>query len=101
MSGSAGVMSNQVAKRAKTAPDFAIASLAPADPIIARMVQNRSRKEMRKYLIRCFFAVSPNDGILRHPVWNATPPKKRGHIHSCPGIQFVPASGTRAMAADS
>ncbi len=35
------------------------------------------------------------------PVWNATPPKKRGHVPSCPGIQFVPASGTRAMAADS
>src|SRR5262249_45604997 len=79
MSGSAGVMSNQVAKPAKPAPDFATASIALAGTILARMVPNRSRKEMRKYLIRCFFAVSPNDGIVRPPVWNATPPKAGSH----------------------
>src|SRR6516164_1222621 len=78
MSGSAGVMSNQVAKPAKPAPDLTTASIAPAGTILARMVPNRSRKEMRKYLICCFFAISPNDGIVLPPVWNATP-KARSH----------------------
>src|SRR5246127_4393328 len=79
MSGSAGVMSNQVAKPAKPAPDLATASIAPAGTILARMVPNRSRKEMRKYLIRCFFAVSPNDGMLRPLFGMPLPPKAGSH----------------------
>ena len=50
MSGCAGVMSSQVAKPAKPAPDFEIMSMAVAGTILARMVPNRSTKAIRKYL---------------------------------------------------
>src|ERR1700730_4532041 len=72
MSGSAGVMSNQVAKPAKPAPDFATASMAVAGTILARLVPNRSRKETRKYLICCFLAISPNDGIVGFLIFKLT-----------------------------
>ena len=41
-SGSAGVMSSQLAKPAKPAPFFAISSIAAAGTSLARMVPNRS-----------------------------------------------------------
>src|SRR5258708_3155214 len=75
ISGSAGVMSNQVAKPAKPAPDLATASIAVAGTILDRIVPNRSTNEMRKYLIFCFFAISPNVGMCDPSFWNATPPK--------------------------
>ena len=112
-------MSSQAAKPAKPAPDFATVSIAVAGTILARMVPNRSTKEIRKYLTPFSLAYAPNDAIvlpscLRHPT-------SRRHAHlqcrcvpgpsfagmtqlslsSCPGIQSVPASGTRAMAAAS
>src|SRR5262245_36300494 len=68
MSGSAGVMSYQTAKPAKPAPDFATASIALAGTSFARMVPNRSTKEIRKYLIPCFLAISPHDGIELSPL---------------------------------
>jgi hypothetical protein len=49
-------MSNHTAKPAKPAPDFAIASIAVAGTIFARIVPNRSTKEIRKYLMPFFFA---------------------------------------------
>ena len=48
MSGSAGVMSNQVAKPAKPAPASATSSIALAGTILARIVPNRSTNEIRK-----------------------------------------------------
>jgi hypothetical protein len=47
-SGSAGVISNQVAKPANPAPAAATSSIALAGTIFARIVPNRSTNEIRK-----------------------------------------------------
>src|SRR6266550_7106088 len=89
MSGSAGVMSNQVAKPAKPAPDLATASIALAGTILARMVPKRSRKEMRKYLIRFFLAVSHNDGIAR-PLFEMLLPESQVTFFPVPEPNWCP-----------
>src|SRR5581483_10758303 len=63
MSGCAGERSSQVAKPAKPAPDLAIASMAVAGTILARMVPNRSTKAIRKYLTPLSFAYAPSVAI--------------------------------------
>src|ERR1043166_1473014 len=67
-SGSAGVMSNQVAKPAKPAPDLATLSIALAGTILARMVPNRSTKAIRKYRMPFCSAISLQRGIVVPPV---------------------------------
>src|SRR4051812_23537120 len=66
-SGSAGVMSNQAAKPAKPAPDFATSSIALAGTILARIVPNRSTKAIRKYRMPFCLAISLHVGILVPP----------------------------------
>ena len=144
MSGSAGVMSNQAAKPAKPAPDLATVSMAVAGTILARMVPNRSTKEIRKYLTpapwrcperchrlppcprlvsahrdracgaarrlssRCRGLHRDRDSasrLSRLPALGRDDDRQAccaARVTSrLPGIQFVPASGTRAMAAAS
>jgi hypothetical protein len=95
MSGSAGVMSNHVANPAKPAPAFATDSIALAGTIFARIVPNKSTNAIRKYFTSCRLAISFQEAIYVIPLLRlpAQPP--------CPGIQSVPANGTRAMAAAS
>ena len=56
MSGSAGVMSSQVANPAKPAPSSCMAPIAPAGTSLARSTPKRSTKLIKKYLIDFSFA---------------------------------------------
>ena len=65
MSGSAGVMSSQVAKPAKPAPAFCMSPIAAAGTSLARSTPNRSTKLIRKYLMPSFFATAARSVAIR------------------------------------
>ena len=98
MSGSAGVMSSQVANPAKPAPTLAMSPIAAAGTSFARSTPNRSTKLIRKYLMPSCFAICARSFAIRAVL----PSFRSNFFQVClPGIQSVPASGTPAMAAAS
>ena len=98
MSESAGVMSNQVANPAKPAPFFCISPIALAGTNFDLNTPKRSTKLIKKYFIFFCFAI----WVRFLGISNTTNYYFNYQLFSLkPGIQFVPANGTLAIAAAS